>query len=138
LYSFRCHHDAPFCADSIRYCSSSVLSSRLPSIKFLALLLVALSDILALGETLALATAGVGVLESQALLVLALREVSGLVGTVDVIRLDLASAMDNVVLGLLKGAVVRRTVSVARHDLFVVVKGLWCFGEIGVVVDECE
>jgi hypothetical protein len=46
----------------------------------------------------------------------------------------------DVVLGLLKGAVVRRTVSVARHDdgLFVVVKGLCWFEENGFVVDECE
>jgi hypothetical protein len=48
--------------------------------------------------------------------------------------------VDDVVLGLLKGAVVRRTVSVARHDdgLFMVVKGLCCFGRIEFVVDECE
>jgi hypothetical protein len=55
--------------------------------RFLALLLVALSGILAMGETLALTSAGVGVLESQTLLVLALGEVGGLVGSVNVVRL---------------------------------------------------
>jgi hypothetical protein len=116
-----------------------ILCSLIPSPKH-KISLVALSNILALGETLALATTGVEVLDSQALLVLALREVGGLVGTVDVVRLDLASAVGDVVLGLLKGAVVRRTVSVARHDdgLFVVVKGLCWFEENGFVVDECE
>lgn len=43
----------------------------------------------------------------------------------------LASTVHDVVLSLLKGAVVRRTVSVARHDddLFVVVEVLCCFDD---------
>jgi hypothetical protein len=92
----------------------------------LFLLLVSLADIVALLEALALTTTGVGVLESEALLVLALGEVSGLVGAVDTVSVGLASTVHDVVLSLLKGAVVRRTVSVARHgdNLFVVVKGL--------------
>jgi hypothetical protein len=51
------------------------------------LLLVSLADIVALLEALALTTTGVGVLESEALLVLALGEVSGLVGAVDTVSL---------------------------------------------------
>lgn len=52
-----------------------------------SLCLVALSNIWALLDALALAAAGVGVLERLALLVLALREVSGLVGAVNAVRL---------------------------------------------------
>lgn len=52
------------------------------------LLLVSLADIVALLEALALTTTGVGVLEGEALLVLALGEVSGLVGTVDTVSLE--------------------------------------------------
>jgi uncharacterized membrane protein len=49
--------------------------------------LVALSNVIAMLDALALAAAGVGVLEGLALLVLALREVSGLVSAVDTVRL---------------------------------------------------
>jgi hypothetical protein len=52
------------------------------------LLLVSLADIVALLDALALTTAGVGVLKSEALLVLALGEVSGLVGAVDTVSLE--------------------------------------------------
>lgn len=52
------------------------------------LLLVSLADIVALLEALALTTTGVGVLESEALLVLALGEVSSLVGAVDTVSLE--------------------------------------------------
>lgn len=70
--------------------SSTVLflSSFLSSVRSSFLLLVSLADIVALLEALTLTTAGVGVFESEALLVLALGEVSGLIGTVDTISLE--------------------------------------------------
>lgn len=52
------------------------------------MLLVSLTDIVALLDALALTTAGVGVLEGETLLVLALGEVSGLVGAVDTVSLE--------------------------------------------------
>lgn len=51
------------------------------------MLLVALSDVLALLDALALASAGGSILETLAMLVLALGEVSGLVSAVDTVRL---------------------------------------------------
>lgn len=68
--------------------SSTVLSFFLHSSQSSFLLLVSLADIVALLEALTLTTTGVGVLESEALLVLALGEVSGLVGTVDTVSLE--------------------------------------------------
>ena len=94
--------------------------------------LVALSNVLAVLDALALAAAGVCVLEGLALLVLALGEVSGLVSAVDAVRIGLANAVSDGLVGFLKGAVVRRTVSVARHDdgfFFIGVCELWCFEE---------
>ncbi|KAJ0153656.1 hypothetical protein HZ326_3960 [Fusarium oxysporum f. sp. albedinis] len=52
-----------------------------------SVLLVALSDVLALLDALALASAGGSILETLAMLVLALGEVSGLVSAVDTVRL---------------------------------------------------
>lgn len=51
-------------------------------------LLVALSNVLALLDALALASAGWCVLETLAMLVLALGEVGGLVSAVDAVRLE--------------------------------------------------
>jgi hypothetical protein len=61
--------------------------SLIPSQISRPLLLVALSNILALLDALALASAGGSVLETLAMLVLALGEVSGLVSAVDTVRL---------------------------------------------------
>ncbi|EWG38912.1 hypothetical protein FVEG_14963 [Fusarium verticillioides 7600] len=57
------------------------------------LLLVALSNIPALLDALALASAGGSVLETLAMLVLALGEASGLVSAVDTVRLELTSGL---------------------------------------------
>jgi hypothetical protein len=53
-----------------------------------SLLLITLSDILALLDALALTSAGGSILETLAMLVLALGEISGLVGAVDTVRLQ--------------------------------------------------
>ncbi|EWG38910.1 hypothetical protein FVEG_14963 [Fusarium verticillioides 7600] len=62
--------------------------SLIPSQISRLLLLVALSNIPALLDALALASAGGSVLETLAMLVLALGEASGLVSAVDTVRLE--------------------------------------------------